>query len=108
MKFTTLPDFVFPDIPGEFGALETAIELAGLTNTWVRLSAADQRRLLGFAVFGKQEVRVDDDSIVSVRRSIAFGQDFERAEYSHTTIAKACDCHKLLTPSSISPRHFSC
>jgi hypothetical protein len=107
MNFTTLPDYVFPATPGAFGALETAIELAGLTGKWVRLSAADQRRLMGFAPFGKREVRVDSDSIISLRHRIAFGSDYSRGEYESSTVRAACAAGKLLCPDSTGPRYYS-
>ena len=107
MNFTTLPDFVFPDVAGEFGALETAIELAGLTGCWLRLSAADQRRLMGFAPFGKKEVKVGDDGVVTVGYKIAFGQDWSEAQYSSATIRAACAASKLLCPDSTGPRYYS-
>ena len=53
MTFTTLPDWTLPRAGSVIDLFET-VALAGLEGTWIRLSAADQRRVIGFPIFGSR------------------------------------------------------
>ena len=52
--------------------LATSLALAGHQDKWIRLSAAAQRDVLGFAVFGKHTIHFDG-TVFRVNRSARFG-----------------------------------
>jgi len=63
------------------------------------MSANDQRRIIGFNIFGKQEFRMVDGDIV-VRRSTCYGSDYESAEYSMARIKLAVEKNLKLSPGT--------
>lgn len=101
----SLPDWVKPDQANSSGALYEAAALMGIENKWVRMSAADQRALMGFPVFGRQAFMVREDGIVEVARSTCFGADFEKAEYSTAKVFTAARNSKRLSPGTFGPAY---
>lgn len=95
--FTTLPAWTIPARPDMLALFET-IELAGLTGQWVRLDAATQRAVIGFAVFGKQEFMVKDDGEIYVCRSTCFGNDCEIGAYTPAHMARAVAARGKVSP----------
>ena len=55
-------------------AVASALALAELEGRWIRLSAATQRKLLGFPVFGKRAIYSDGGNVRTMH-SAAFGTD---------------------------------
>jgi hypothetical protein len=102
MKFAVIPDWAMPDKPGARALFEVAA-LAGIENKWVRLSAAQQRQVIGSPVFGKQQLRANDDGTVDVMRSTCFGADHEQANYGINSISAAAAQGKRLIPGAFGP-----
>lgn len=104
MQFTNIPTWAIPQKADRWTFFET-MALLGLENQWIRLSAANQRALLGAAVFGKQEIMVDEFGTVSVRRVTCFGMDSERAEYSPIKVRETVAQNKKLSPGVFGPSY---
>lgn len=102
MPNAVLPEYAFPAHASAAGHLSffEGIALAGLENSEIRLSAADQRRLLGFPVFGKQRLRVSPSGEVVVSRSACFGTTREVAIYSARQVEAAITARRQLRPGS--------
>lgn len=62
--------------PDALGFFE-GIHLAGHTGKWLRVSYAVQKKHFGRALFGKKAVRVNDNGVVDLWHSVAFGMDWE-------------------------------
>lgn len=103
---TTLPAWTLPAAPHRNAIFEAAA-LANIEDQWVRLSADQQRRLLGFPVFGKQAIRINSAGDIDVVRKTCFGSDSEIATYDSRTIHEAARQGKRLSPGVFSPRHFN-
>jgi hypothetical protein len=100
MKFTSIPEWTKPAMPNAIALWET-IALAGLEGKWIRLSAADQRAILGRVVFGKQEFMIDADCEVVIRRSTCFGNDYEKQNYAPSVVKQALTSGKQLSPGAL-------
>lgn len=72
--------------------------LMGLEGQWVRMSADDQRNLIGHPVFGRQAFRVNDNGTVDVIRSTCFGSDSEIGTYECSYIEGAAKSGLRLSP----------
>ena len=106
LAFTSIPAWTMPAAAGALSFFET-IALADLEGKWVRLSAADQRAILGANVFGKQAFRVVGDGTVEISRSTAFGMDSEIASYDLYAIKSAAAQGKRLSPGASGPSYWS-
>jgi len=62
-----------PDATGFF----EAVAIEGLEGKFIRVSAADQRRYFGRPVFGRRAVRVSKEGKITVKKTQAFGKDFD-------------------------------
>jgi hypothetical protein len=105
MTFTSIPTWAIPATPSRFALYET-IALLGLEDHWIRLSAADQRSLMGANVFGKQSIKVDPMGVVTVTRSSCFGLDSETAQYKPHHVHAAIHQHKKLAPGLFGPSYL--
>ena len=105
MKFTTIPAWAKPAKADRFTLYET-FALLKLEGQWVRLSAADQRAIIGHNVFGKQEFRVTADGNVEVRRVTCFGLDTETQSYFPAWVRAAVEACKKLRPSTFGPGYY--
>jgi hypothetical protein len=103
--FTTIPEWAMPQAPGRLSFFET-IALAGLEGVEIRLSAATQRALLGFPVFGKQSIKVNADGTVTVARVTCFGTDYEISEYAAQHIERAANAKLRLSPGTFGPGYL--
>lgn len=99
INFQTVPAYAVPKQADWFTLFEAAA-LLQLEGQWIRLTAADQRALIGGNVFGKQEFMVNDDSTVTVRRSTCFGMDSESQNYTPATVREAVSKGKRLSPGT--------
>ena len=97
LAFTSIPAWTMPAAAGALSFFET-IALAGLEGQWVRLSAADQRAILGSNVFGKQAFRVKPEGDVEVMRKTAFGMDSEIASYDLYEVKRAIERRLRVSP----------
>lgn len=97
LKFTAIPAWAKPAKADRWTLYET-FALLKLEGQWVRLSAADQRAVIGYPVFGKQEFRVNADGTVDVRRVTCFGNDCEQRDYFPAWIRAAVEACKRLSP----------
>jgi hypothetical protein len=104
-EFAAIPAWALPTSAGHLSFFET-IALAGLEGVEIRLSAADQRKLLGFPVFGKQAITVTADGTVLVSRSTCFGTDRETAEYSAERIERAATSRLRVSPGTFGPGYM--
>lgn len=105
MNFVNIPEFAIPECPGALALYET-FALLGIENQYVRMSASDQRAIMGAAPFGKQQFMVMDNGDVRILRSACFGNDFEMAEYEPTKIKGAIAAKKKLSPGTFGPNYF--
>ena len=97
MDMITIPDWAKPDAPHKSAIFEV-VALAGIEGKWIRMSAADQRAIIGHPVFGKQSICVKEDGTVDVVRKTCFGSDSEIATYTPDRIARAVAEKKRLSP----------
>jgi hypothetical protein len=100
----SVPAWVKPDQPIRSSLFEVAC-LVGVEDQWIRMSADDQRAVMGFPVFGKQAFMVREDGVVEVARSTCFGTTYELAEYSATKIFAAASQCKRLSPGTFGPAY---
>lgn len=97
IKFESIPEWTYEGKKPNIYTFFESIALAGLEDKWIRISADDQRKILGYPVFGKREIRVNDGYVESIIK-VCFGTDFERAKYSAKKIEMAVDSEKQLCP----------
>jgi hypothetical protein len=83
--------------------LHEAAALLGFEGQWVRMTAQDQRALMGFAVFGKRAFKINDNGTITVQRSTCYGLDTEKAEYMPGKVYEAATQHKQLSPGTFGP-----
>jgi hypothetical protein len=99
----SIPAWAKPKKADRYTAFEAAA-LLGFQDQWVRMSAADQRALLGFAVFGKRAFRINDNGTIDVIRSTCFGADYELATYLPGRVIDAASMGKELSPGTFGPK----
>lgn len=82
--------------------------LMGIEDQYIKLSAADQRAIIGAAIFGKRAFKVSgNDGTVTVFRSVAFGADTDYSDYLPQDV-RACVAQGLqLSAGQTGPRFFS-
>lgn len=97
LTFNTLPAWAMPATPSRLSLYEV-IALAGLEGQWIRLSAADQKAVMGHNVFGKQTFCVSADGVVTVSRTVCFGTSGEQHEYTPADIGRALELGKKVSP----------
>lgn len=97
IKFTDVPEWAIDKTRKDGPSMASAFALADLEDQWLRLSSATQRAILGYPVFGKQEILVEDSG-VQVRRSAAFGTDSARTRFSWTAVTRAARDERKLLP----------
>ena len=85
LTFETIPEWAIDTNEKNRYTIAAAVELAGLTDQWIRLTAAAQRALFGLVLFGKANVRVTNAGI-SAYRSVCFGTDFSDAILSWSDV----------------------
>ena len=105
IKFYPIPAWARPARPDRFTLFEL-VALLDLEDQWLRLSADDQRAVLGFPVFGKREFRVTSQGTVEIRRSSCFGLDQERQEYPPAWIMAAVRAAKRVSPGTFGPGYY--
>lgn len=71
---TNIPDWTYAGAPRDWYTLGAALALANLENRWIKVSAAQQREILGKVMFGKQSVGMFDGEL-RLTRKVAFGTD---------------------------------
>jgi hypothetical protein len=76
ITIVTLPAWTYEGADKGLYTLAAALTLAGLENRWVKLSAAQQRAILGEVRFGKHSVGIFD-GVIKGSYSCAFGTDRE-------------------------------
>lgn len=85
MKFAKIEKWMLPSSPDVY-SIASVMELAGLSGQWIRIKADDQKKMFGYAPFGKQNVRVSG-SMVEVHHKVCFGTDYAHSQFSFTEIA---------------------
>lgn len=73
-KYVELPTWTYAGARQDVATLGCALALAGLENRWVKLTAAQQRAIMGRVEFGKQSVGIFDGQMM-VTRQVCFGLD---------------------------------
>jgi hypothetical protein len=84
-----------------------AIALSDLEGQPIKLTAADQRALLGAVVFGRREIVVRPDGTVQCTIDAGFGRDWDTAEWTADTVRRAAEAGKQLRPGTTGPGYFS-
>jgi hypothetical protein len=95
LEYTEIPDWAIDKERKDGPAMSSALALTKLEGKEIRLTAAMQRKLLGFPVFGKQSIRGHDDR-VTVCRKVGFGLDFDCHEFHWNEVTKAAKDKKKL------------
>ena len=106
ITFTAIEDWAKPITPGLLSFFET-IALTDLEDKEIRLDAKTQREVIGYPVFGKQAFTVNSDGSVTVRKSIAFGQDSEERTYCAREVDYARLNKLRMEPSAQGPGIYS-
>jgi len=70
--------------------------LLNIENQWVRMSADDQRKLFGVALFGKKEFQVKSSGEVLVSWKTGFGADCETVTVNREKLKTAINDKKAL------------
>lgn len=76
MERVTIPDWAIDRERQDLGSLIAAVVLAGFEGRWIRLSAVQQRAIMGKAYFGRRHFRATA-SEVTVSRKVCYGMDFD-------------------------------
>lgn len=79
-ELVTIPDWAIGEIK-DCANLITAVALAGFEGKWIRLSAAQQRQIIGRAMLGKMAFRCTA-STVTVTKKLCFGMDWELTDFT--------------------------
>lgn len=107
IQFDTVPAWTHEGkVPSKYTFFE-AIALAGLEGKRIRLDANTQRALLGFAVFGRREIIVQEDGSVQCTVSLCFGTDYEIALWNAETLQGAAAAKKQLHPAASGSQYFN-
>lgn len=99
IEYATFPDWVYPkdEQKPDVCTLASAVTLAGLDGKTFRMTAEDQRQLLGFPVFGKQAVTIDRErSKIHITRKVCFGTDFECITLEWPDVANYANNHRKI------------
>jgi hypothetical protein len=107
VKFNAIPAWTLPTTPDSLALFE-CIALAGLEGQWIRLDAATQRAIMGANVFGKQQIRIDADGELCVRRSTCFGTMFEVGHPLLANLRRAIAESLRLSPGVFGQGYLSC
>ena len=88
LVFADLPEWtVDPNSKPDRYSVAAAFMLADLSDKWVRLRAEAQRLVFGAPIFGKCEIKVDDNGLM-VTRTACFGTDFSTTTFSWVELEK--------------------
>lgn len=77
-------EWALPDAPDVLAIFEFAA-LVGIEGKWVKLRADVQKKLFGFAVFGKRDVKIENGE-VQVSIPCGFGFDADTIIYDVTRL----------------------
>jgi len=97
---------LYPATPDARGFFESVLGFSGLADQYIRVSAADQKRYFGRALFGKCALKVSETGVVRIIKTKAFGRDFDSLEMFWDGL-KGCfrstfgDNAEISTPSNI-------
>lgn len=86
-EYVTIPDWAIDRERRDLASVITAICLAGFEGKWIRLTAAQQRDMMGKAYFGKRHICASPSSI-KVYRKVCFGMDCDGIELDSEEWAK--------------------
>jgi len=84
-----------------------SIALAGLEDKEIKVTATDQKKLLGYAVFGRRVITVHRDATVESVVDTGFGRDSDSATWPASTVRDAAAAKKQLRPGTTGPDYFS-
>lgn len=107
IKVVDIPAWTYAGkLPSIFTFFES-IALAGLEDKDIRLTAADQKKLLGHPVFGRRVITVHRDATVESVIDTGFGRDSDTASWPASTVGDAAAARKQLRPGTTGPDYFS-
>lgn len=106
IKFDEIPQWTYQGNTPSTHTFFAAITLASLEGELIRLSAQDQRALLGFSVFGKQTIRVLPDSTIRVSRKVSYGGDVEVCTVDLDQLMRAVAGQKVISPGCFGKKYF--
>ncbi len=103
MKVTRIPAWALPAPPRQRN-LWSVFACLDIEDQWVRLSPADQRALMGFAVFGTSTICVMEDGDVLIRRSARVGRLLVPRIYYPDQVRRAVARRQQVSLGASSPR----
>jgi len=107
IKGAAIPAWTYAGkLPSIFTFVES-IALAGLEGQYIRLSAADQQVLLGYAVFGRRVIKVQGDGTVECVVDTGFGRDQDSASWPAAIVQAAAAANQQLRPGTTGPGYYS-
>lgn len=87
----TVPSWIESNGKADFISFFEVMALLDIENRWVRMSAADQRKLFGVCLFGKKQFKVSSSGVVTVGWSCCFGHDFEEVVVDRESLKTAIE-----------------
>lgn len=96
MKFETIPSWTYDADDHSVHSFFAAITLSNLDHKHIRITAEDQRKLLGFPIFGKKEIKVFD-GVVKCYHMKAFGQDCDITEHTPSDLKRFIESKTKIT-----------
>lgn len=97
---------LYPATPDARGFFESVLGFSeGTAETYIRVSAADQRRYFGRVPFGKCALKVSQQGVIRLIKTKAFGRDFDSIEVFYCHLRKAFASNRdgavVLNPANI-------
>lgn len=93
-----VPEWTYAGLDQSIYTFVSAIALAGLEDKDIRLSPSLQKRMMGFAVFGKQKFCIRKDGTYHVSNKCSFGGDFNDMAGPCGEIGLALSNRQVLRP----------
>lgn len=91
-----VPEWIESNGKYDFINFFEVMALLDIENRWIRMSAADQRKLFGVALFGKKEFMVNSTGEVLVSWKVCFGADSETVTLDREKLKLAISEKKAL------------
>ena len=72
---------LYPATPDPRGFFESVLGFENLADTYIRVTAADQKRYFGYTPFGRTAVKVAENGILTLAKTKAFGTDSDTSDF---------------------------
>ena len=107
VKVVQIPKWTYEGKQPSIFTFFESIALAGLEEKDIRLTAADQKTLLGHVVFGRRIINVRHNATVDSMVDTGFGRDSDSATWPASTVGAAAEAKKQLRPGTSGSQYFS-